>query len=155
MKTTWLLGIGVFLSVGYAVMLPQAEAADGSQPAGHEMQAVEDDVHEFMEYAVEPFFKQLKSSLKEPPKNKRAWVSVKANSLILAENGNLLMLRGPQKEVAQWNTLAAALRDQGQLLYYAAKKRDFGTSKKHYVNFVTKCNACHEKFADGEHIQKP
>ena len=24
-----------------------------------------------------------------------------------------------------------------------------------YVNFVHKCNACHEQFADGEHLQEP
>ena len=119
------------------------------------MQAVESDVHEFMEYAVEPFFKQLKSSLASPPQDKKAWVPVKANSLVLAEGGNLLMLRAPEERAAQWNTLAAELRVQGRALYLAGKKRDFDSAKKEFATFVEKCNACHQQFADGEYIQEP
>lgn len=116
---------------------------------------VEADVHEFMEYAFEPFFKQLKSSLQSAPADKKAWVPVKANALVLAESGNLLMLRGPEENQAEWNRLAAELRDQGKMLYRSAKKRDYDLTKKDYTKFVSKCNACHETFADGEHMQKP
>ena len=145
----------VFTVILGLVMMPSTHAADEDvKPAG-KMQPVEDDVHEFMEYAFEPFFHELKKSLAAPPKDKRAWVPVKANSLILAENGNLLMLRGPDEGKAAWNQLSVELRDQGKLLYQAAKKRDFETARRHYEVFVSKCNACHQKFAEGEHIQKP
>lgn len=127
-------------------------AADEEAP---KMMAVEDDMHEFMEYAFEPFFHELKESLAKEPENKRAWKPVKANSLILAESGNLLMLRGPEENKDAWNRLAHELRDQGKLLYGAAKKRDYASTRKHYEAFVSNCNACHEQFADGEHMQKP
>jgi len=119
------------------------------------LEPVEADMHEFMEYAFEPFFHELKESMAEAPADKKSWVPVKAHSLILAEAGNLLMLRGPDENKAEWNQLAKELRDQGKLLYAAAKKRDYDSSRKQYEAFVTKCNACHEKFAEGEHIQKP
>ena len=99
--------------VSLAVNLPRSISADeeGNAPR---MKPVEDDVHEFMEYAFEPFFHALKESMAEAPKDGKAWKPVKANSLILAENGNLLMLRGPEENNAEWNKLAADLRDQGQ-----------------------------------------
>lgn len=119
------------------------------------MEPVEADMHEFMEYAFEPFFKQLKQAMKEEPANRKAWVPIKATSLILAENGNLLMLRGPEEKKPEWDALSQQLRAEGQKLYQSAKKRDFELTTKHYKQFVSNCNACHEKFADGKHIQKP
>ena len=116
---------------------------------------VEDDPHEFMEYAFEPFFHALKDSLSTAPKDRAAWKPVKANALILAENGNLLMLRAPKEESAAWNQLSADLREAGRELYQAAKQRDYKLARPRYEAFVAKCNACHEKFADGEHLQKP
>lgn len=151
--------VAVSIVIGGLIYLPSTHAADEEHEtksqAAHAMKPVEADVHEFMEYAFEPFFHELKESLAESPKDKKAWVPVKANSLILAENGNLLMLRGPDEGKAEWNKISADLRDQGKLLYQAAKKRDYEVARKEYVSFVAKCNVCHEKFADGEHMQKP
>ena len=131
------------------------EAADsGKGSDAPALRPVEDDVHEFMEYAFEPFFHDLRGAISNPPANKKAWIPVKANSLILAENGNLLMLRGPEENSSTWNELSVALREEGKLLYQAAKKRDYDAAKVHYEKFVTKCNACHQQFADGEHMQK-
>lgn len=137
-----------------ALSIGSMNAADKVEP---KLAPVEDDMHEFMEYAFEPFFKDLRTSMKAEPADKKAWKPVKANSLILAENGNLLMMRGPKDgvEKQEWNALAADLREHGRLLYKQAKKRDYALARKHYEAFITKCNACHEKFADGEHMLKP
>lgn len=157
MKKIYFLSSTALLVIAGVAILSDSRAADaGSQAkSSTALMPVEDDVHEFMEYAFEPPFTQLKASLSEVPKDNKVWKLVKASSLILAENGNLLMLRGPEEDTDTWNQFAAELRDQGKLLYQAAKKRDFDSSKKHYAGFVAKCNACHETFADGEHIQKP
>lgn len=146
-------GLLAFLTLAsLSMVLPTSKAADKQKP---QPVAVEDDVHEFMEYAFEPFFHDLKSSLAAAPKNNKGWKAVKANALILAENGNLLMLRAPDEDAAEWNELSAQLRDQGGKLYRAAKKRDYDVAHAEYVKFVTACNQCHERFADGEHMQKP
>ena len=148
--------LSLCLVVAFTVLanLSQNVVAEKNAPAPT-MKPVEDDVHEFMEYAFEPFFHDLKDLMASEPADKRAWKPVKAASLILAENGNLLMLRGPEEGRAKWNQIAADLRDSGQLLYQSAKKRDYATARKHYEKFVDNCNACHHAFADGEHIQKP
>lgn len=140
--------------VGLCFSITSMNAADKVEP---KLAPVEDDMHEFMEYAFEPFFKELRATMKSEPADRNAWKPVKANSLILAENGNLLMMRGPEdgEEKRAWNALAADLREHGRLLYQQAKKRDYTQARKHYEAFVTKCNACHEKFADGEHMLKP
>lgn len=153
--------LSIAVAVSALIMMPSTHAADEEHEGeshdtkANAMQPVEADMHEFMEYAFEPFFHELKESMAESPKDKKAWKPVKANSLILAENGNLLMLRGPDEKKSEWNKIAADLRDQGKLLYQAAKKRDYAVARKEYVTFVAKCNVCHEKFAEGEHMQKP
>ena len=152
MKTTWCAILLVLGSVGLAFSVPDTD--ETGKPA-ITMAPVESDVHEFMEYAFEPFFHALRSALQEAPADKNAWKPVKANALVLAENGNLLMLRGPEENTKAWNQLAAEMRDQGQRLYQAAKKRDYTASRQQYERFVEKCNACHQAFADGEHLQKP
>jgi hypothetical protein len=133
--------------------LSRMNAADKAVP---KLEPVEADMHEFMEYAFEPFYKSLRESMKSEPADKRAWKPVKANSLVLAENGNLLMMRGPDGDDKKaWNALATDMREHGRLLYQQAKKRDYTQARKHYETFITKCNACHEKFADGKHMLKP
>jgi len=134
------------------VAISSGRAQDSDDPV---MEPVEFDVHEFMEYAFEPTFAQLKEALAQKPADRKAWMPVKASALLLAENGNLLMLRPPEEETNEWNRLSAELRDSGGELYAAAKTRDYPTTRQKYVNFVHKCNACHEQFADGEHLQEP
>lgn len=148
----WFCLLTTLIVATLSVALPASKAADNETP---QPVAVEDDVHEFMEYAFEPFFHALKSSLATAPKDNKGWKVVKANALILAENGNLLMLRAPEEEAGAWNELAAQLRDEGGKLYRAAKKRDYKVAHPQYVKFVATCNRCHERFADGEHLQKP
>lgn len=129
--------------------------AGAEDSARVQFEPVETDMHEFMEYSFQPFFKQLREAMKAAPADKNGWKPIKATSLVLAENGNLLMMRGPDDARVKWNQLAADLRAEGKLLYQQAKKRDYSQARKHYVAFIAKCNACHHEFADGEHILKP
>ena len=161
MSNRYAVCLSVALLVGLAWLclnVSRTTAQDAEPIAGKptaKLMPVEDDMHEFMEYAFEPYFHELKEALAEPPANGKAWKPVKASSLVLAENGNLLMIRGPEDDRTAWDRIAVELRDQGQLLYRAAKKRDYDEARKQYVAFVAKCNECHHQFADGEHLQKP
>ena len=155
-RNTLYLSLTILVCVAWlGVSTSYTTAQDGDASAKTKLRPVEDDMHEFMEYAFEPYFHELRESLAKPPENGKAWKPVKATSLVLAENGNLLMLRGPEEGRDAWNQIAADLRDQGELLYQAARKRDYDEARKQYVGFVAKCNDCHNKFADGEHLQKP
>ncbi len=116
---------------------------------------VEDDMHEFMEYFFEPTYKRLKVSMAASDKDKGTWKSIKSDSLILAESGNLLLSRGPESDAKDWNKHATTVRDFGGKLYRAAKKKDDTESQKVYRLMLQSCNDCHQQFADGKHQLKP
>ncbi|MBW3541362.1 MAG: hypothetical protein KY476_13930 [Planctomycetes bacterium] len=150
---------GISLFVGGANLSPEgasaagAAAKDAPAPA-----AVEPDMHEFMEYAFEPAYKRLKAAMAEAPSNAAGWKPIKADSLVLAEAGNLLFFRVPQgatETPPEWLAHAVAVRDEGGKLYAAAKKREFPAARKHYESMIAKCNACHQEFAGGEHQLMP
>jgi hypothetical protein len=124
--------------------------APTSQP-----QPVEKDMHEFMEYVFQPTYKRLKSSMASEPADNNAWKGIKADALILAEGGNLLMIRKPKEDAATWDELSAAVREAGGSMYQAAKKKDYASARQHYEGMLKKCNACHDKFAEGEHQLSP
>lgn len=127
-----------------------AEAKAEVQP-----KAVDPSMHEFMEYLFEPPYKRVKAALAEEPKDNAVWKSLKSDAMILAEGGNLLLLRTPKEDAAAWNELSAAVRDSGAGLYQAARKKDFQAARQQYEALLLKCNACHDKFAGGEHQLKP
>lgn len=125
-------------------------ASDAPQP-----EPVESDMHEFMEYQFQPVYLRLKASLAQAPENRAGWKGVKSDSLILAEGGNLLLLRKPEADVAEWDRYSVETRQHGGELYKAAKASDYANARKHYEAMLVSCNACHTKFADGKHQLKP
>lgn len=130
-----------------------AVAAAPTTPSGP--QPVEPDMHEFMEYVFQPTYKRLKLSIAGEPADNNGWKGIKADALILAEGGNLLMLRTPKKDAAAWNEISADVRASGAGLYQSAKSKDYMSARQHYEVMLKKCNACHDKFADGEHQLSP
>jgi len=143
-----LMGVALLTSPGRAV-----RAGDATKPAA--VEPVEKDMHEFMEYVFEPTFKRLKPAMAETPADNKGWKVVKADGLILAEGGNLLLSRQPEEHADVWVQLATAVRKHGGDLYAAGKKKDFATAKTAYTAMVQSCNECHKKFADGEHQLEP
>lgn len=127
---------------------PASQPEDAAVP-------VEDDMHEFMEYVFQPTYKRLKESMSASEKGNGIWKSIKSDSLILAEGGNLLLIRGPKSDTKDWNKYSTSVRDFGGQLYRAAKKKDNTESQKVYRTMIQNCNACHQLFADGEHQLKP
>ena len=120
-----------------------------------ETAAVEPDMHEFMEYYFQPTYLRLKAQMAAEPTNNQGWKAVKSDALILAEGGNLLLIRQPEKDAQSWQELSIQVRGLGGELYQAAKKKDYKSAQQHYKTMLTKCNACHQKFAKGEHQLAP
>ena len=128
--------------------VPSSDAQDVAEP-------VEPDMHEFMEYVFQPTFRRLKQAMAGTPADNQAWKSIKADSLILAEGGNLLLIRPSEDDAADWVKHSVEVRDFGGQLYRAAKAKDEQLARKHYEAMVQNCNACHEQFAGGEHMLTP
>lgn len=127
---------------------PPAGVPDVTEP-------VEPDMHEFMEYVFQPTFRRLKESMAGTPADNQAWKSIKADSLILAEGGNLLLMRPADDDAADWVHHSVEVRSEGGQLYRAAKSKNEKLARTHYESMVQNCNACHEQFAGGEHILTP
>ena len=128
--------------------------ADDAKPADNDIQPVDDDIHHFMEYVFEPNYKRLKAALATEPADKQAWKGIKGDALTLAECANLLMMRVPE-DGYMWKNMSMGVRGQGSQLYQAARKSDYTSARKAYVGMLQQCNACHKKFADGEHQLTP
>ena len=127
--------------------------ADANNLADAKLKPVEDDMHEFMEYAFQPTYKRLKASMAEEPKDSNGWRPIKADSLILAEGGNLLLMRSEGD--VDWDKFAVAVRRAGGKLYQSARKKDYAAAKTNYAAMLENCNACHQQFADGKHQLTP
>ncbi|HEV7282227.1 MAG TPA: hypothetical protein VGN57_18635 [Pirellulaceae bacterium] len=134
--------------------VPQVAAAEPAAEAA-QPEPVEADMHEFMEYQFQPVYLRLKQSLAKAPADRAGWKGVKSDSLILAEGGNLLLLRKPDADAADWDRYSVETRQHGGDLYRAAKASDYPAARKHYEAMLVSCNACHTQFADGKHQLKP
>lgn len=132
-----------------------AHAAEPQNSDLQSLQPVEDDMHEFMEYVFQPTYRRLKPNMSSLSDNSGAWPAIKSDALILAEGGNLLLIRGPQEDASAWRKHSVAVRDFGGKLYRAAKNKDAQAAQQNYVSMVENCNNCHRQFAGGEHILTP
>ena len=128
--------------------------ADDAKPADNDIQPVDDDIHHFMEYIFKPNYTRLKAAMAREPADKQAWRAIKEDSLTLAECANLLAMRVPE-DGYMWKDISIRVRDRGSQFYQAARKSDYASARKAYVSMLQQCNACHTKFADGEHQLMP
>jgi hypothetical protein len=154
-------GVGIAAAVGVVVLVLVSASPRGGVSAqeGSAEKAVsvpvEDDMHEFMEYVFLPTYERLKSQMAAEPGGQQAWKDIRSASLILAEGGNLLLLRPSEEDAGEWKQLSLAVREHGAKLYQSARKRDYPAARGHYEAMLTRCNACHERFAGGEYQLSP
>ena len=146
-----------FVLLGLASLLSPGNTAPTTHHAAMNQatEAVEPDMHEFMEYYFQPTYRRLKETMAAAPADNAGWKAIKADSIILAESGNLLIGRGPEDQMQTWNEISIEVRDAGAEFYGAAKAKDFDAARKHYETMIQRCNTCHQKFADGEHQLTP
>ncbi len=131
---------------------PAAAAAQDPAPQGV---PVEPDMHEFMEYVFQPSYRRLKPAMAAASTESTDWNTIKSEALLLAEGGNLLLLRPSDENVDDWKAHSVAVRKEGGELYAAARKKDLPTVKENYQQLIKACNACHQQFAHGEYQLKP
>jgi hypothetical protein len=129
--------------------------ADDKSPAAVTNVPVETNMHDFMEGVFQGPYRRLKPAIAAEPADRQGWKTIRSESLILAEGGNLLLFRKPEKDVEKWAQFSVAVRDSGAQLYSAAKQKDFASSRKAYESMLTHCNACHKHFDDGKNQLAP
>ncbi len=112
-------------------------------------------MHDFMEGVFQGPYKRLKLVMIAEPKDNAGWKAIRGDALILAEGGNLLLLRKPEKDADEWTKYSVASRDAGADMVKAAKAKDYPASKKAYEAMLNHCNACHKKFDNGKNQLVP
>lgn len=153
------LACGLCVLLGFAVVgrsegVAPAPTAD-KEGAKAAIKPVPVDMHDFMEGVFQSPYNRLRNAMAAEPKAAAGWKAIRSDALILAEGGNLLLTRLPEKDADLWTKYSVDSRDAGAELVKAAKAKDFPGARKAYETMLNHCNACHKKFEDGKHILKP
>ncbi|MEZ6065824.1 MAG: hypothetical protein R3B90_08985 [Planctomycetaceae bacterium] len=149
------LGLAGLFVVTAAGPVPVAQGVDHKADAMTETSPVETDMHEFMEYAFQEPYKRLVANLKQAPADRAGWKIIKSDALLLAEAGNLLLMRGPEEHRDLWAKHSVEVRELGSKLYAAGKARSYDDARPAWEALIKSCNSCHDSFADGEHQLQP
>jgi hypothetical protein len=92
-------------------------------------------------------FRGLEKQLRQKPADADAWTFARGQALLIAETGNLLLLRPPRNPgQAAWMDRAAELRTTATRLARAAANRDYERSRAGLGEVAHSCNRCHQTF---------
>jgi hypothetical protein len=92
-------------------------------------------------------FKGLDRLLREKPADVETWAFVRGQALLIAETGNLLLVRPPKNEGQDaWMDRASELREAATALARSAAARDHDKSQRGLVHLANVCNRCHQNF---------
>ena len=82
----------------------------------------------------------------ETPKDDKEWAVVQNSALILAESGNLLMMKGRSKDDGEWNKDAQLMVAAGAAAFKAANAKDANKLLDIGDDILTACETCHKKY---------
>jgi hypothetical protein len=92
-------------------------------------------------------FSGLEKMLKEKPADGDGWTFARGQALLIAETGNLLMLRPPKNQGQDaWMERSRELREAATGLARAASARDFDRSRTALTEVANACTHCHQTF---------
>ncbi len=155
----WTLGslgiLGFALGAIIFVMGSPIDADEKSDAESHNPKAVDVSMHDFMEGVFQSPYRRLKQAMATAPADNAAWKALRSDALILAEGGNLLLFRKPEKDMDAWAQYSVDSRDAGAELVKAAKQKDFAAAKVAYEKMLVHCNGCHTQFDKGKNQLQP
>ena len=92
-------------------------------------------------------FRGLERILKEPPTDAKDWTFARGQALLIAETGNLLLMRLPKTSGQPiWTDRATELRTTAQNLAKIIASKDFEKSRAGLIGLSNTCNRCHQAF---------
>ena len=117
-----------------------------AKPAGPRLEAVAE-TKLLMEGITNTNYKGLDRLLKQKPADAETWTFARGQALLIAESGNLLLLRPPRNSGEKvWMQLAVDLRDDAAALARNLAARDYGRSVTAFHTLTASCNRCHQTF---------
>lgn len=100
-----------------------------------------------MEGLAQANFRGLERILKQRPQEHKPWVFARGQALLLAETGNLLMIRPPHNEGEPvWYQRSLEFRDLAMSLARSLSQKDYQGSRTALSNVANSCNRCHQTF---------
>jgi cytochrome c553 len=106
-------------------------------------------ISEIMNAITLPYSDALLYIQRNPPQNDRDWETLQMQALMLAESGNLLMMKDRAKNQGEWMKDARALVDAGLAAAKATRARDMQAVLALNEPIVNSCVTCHRKFRSG------
>ena len=92
-------------------------------------------------------FHGLEKLLAEKPTEAEAWKFMRGQALLIAETGNLLLIRPPKNAgESAWMERATDMREAATALAKFAADRDYEKSRQGLVTLAGTCNRCHQTF---------
>jgi hypothetical protein len=100
-----------------------------------------------MEGLNQPNFRALEATLKGKAPDGDAWALARGQALLIAETGNLLLMRPPKNQGRDaWMNQAVDLRDTAGKLARLAAGKNLAGCREALVGLAGTCNRCHETF---------
>jgi cytochrome c556 len=135
-----LVGIG-------CLFIPFAHSQPAAKASKHRLEPVAE-TKLLMEGLVSPNLNALGKLLADKPPDAEAWGFARGQALLIAESGNLLLLRPPKSAAGEgaWMKHAMELRDAAAALARAAAAKDYDRSRVGLAGVANTCNRCHQTF---------
>jgi hypothetical protein len=100
-----------------------------------------------MEGLAQPNYDSLGKFLTRNPGDPETWTFARGQAILIAETGNLLLLRPPRNQGRDtWMKEAMDMRQAATAVARAAGSRDLEKSRAALANLTTACNHCHQTF---------
>lgn len=141
------LRISWLIAAGLLAMTALAQAPTNFQPVGNMGQLMIDIVY--------PTSDALFYVDRDPPKNQHDWNALRAQALILAESGNLLMMEGRARDQNDWIKYSKQMIDLGTRAFKAAQAKDLDAIHALNDPLNDVCVNCHLEYRPGYHRRPP
>jgi cytochrome c556 len=143
----WVAVAGVGLACLF-VPVAQSQPAGGKakQPAPKPEAVAETKL--LMEGLAATNLRGLAKILRDKPADAEAWSFARGQALLIAETGNLLLMRPPRDASGQgtWLSHAADLRENATALSRAVAAKDYPKARASLASVANVCNRCHQAF---------
>ena len=106
-------------------------------------------ISEIMDAITLPYSDALLYIQRNPPKSDKDWETLQMQALMLAESGNLLMMKNRARNQGEWMKDARSLVDAGMAAVKATRAKDMQAVLALNEQIVSSCVTCHMKFRSG------
>jgi hypothetical protein len=141
-----LIRVGVWGAVGALVLVAPEATPQGGGKVQPKLEPVAE-TRLLMEGLAHPNFRGLERLLAEQPADVQTWTFARGQALLIAETGNLLLMRPPKSQGQPvWFERATDMRASALDLARTVANQDYAKSKASLVSLAGSCNRCHQAF---------